>query len=104
MQTPWKFSVMGYNQTIKKARQREVVEGFSYMALQGRIDLNSPELELCCFEECRRYSMPLNRVINAFTDSGKGKSSLRPRYEGDGSFSFVWFGRLVRSIPSNAYT
>lgn len=50
--TPWKFSVTGYNKTVRKVRQREIVEGFSYMALQGRIDLNNPEVEYCCFEEC----------------------------------------------------
>jgi tRNA (guanine10-N2)-methyltransferase len=50
--TSWKFIVTGYNQSVPKARQREVVEGFSYMALEGRIDLTNPELELWCFEEC----------------------------------------------------
>lgn len=44
--------VTGYNQSVPKARQREVVEGFSYMALEGRINLTQPELELWCFEEC----------------------------------------------------
>ncbi|KIJ49558.1 hypothetical protein M422DRAFT_161287 [Sphaerobolus stellatus SS14] len=83
MQTPWKFSVTGYNQTIKKARQREVVEGFSYMALEGRIDMQNPELELCVFEECA------SREYLSFV------CVTRPRYEGDGDFIEVWFGRLI---------
>lgn len=54
-QTPWKFVVTGYNQTIPKTRQRMVVEGFSYMALEGHIDLVRPELQLCVFEECKAF-------------------------------------------------
>lgn len=54
--TTWKFSVTGYNQTIPKRRQREVVERFSYMALKGSIDLANPEQEFCCFEECASKS------------------------------------------------
>ncbi|KAF8513155.1 tRNA guanosine-2'-O-methyltransferase [Hysterangium stoloniferum] len=84
--TSWKFVVTGYNQTIPKARQRTVVEGFSYMALEGRIDLERPELHLCVFEEY----------------SSKGKSSLRPRYEGDGNFIQVWFGRLISKGTARA--
>lgn len=54
----WKFMVIGYNQSVPKARQREVVESFSYMALEGRIDLIQPELELWCFEECTQFVTP----------------------------------------------
>lgn len=91
--------VTGYNQSVRKARQREVVESFSYMALEGRVDLREPVLELWCFEECA----PLNshryvdlKVINML-DGPKDKPSLRPNYDGDGVFICVWFGRLVCS-------
>ncbi|GJJ06393.1 hypothetical protein Clacol_000584 [Clathrus columnatus] len=77
--TTWKFSVTGYNQTIPKYRQRDVVEGFSYMALKGPVDLANPEQEFCCFEEY----------------SSKGKEALRPKYDGDGNFICVYFGRLI---------
>lgn len=47
--------VTGYNRSVPKERQREVVEGFSYMGLNGRINLRDPELELWCFEECAQF-------------------------------------------------
>ncbi|KAF8495862.1 tRNA guanosine-2'-O-methyltransferase [Gautieria morchelliformis] len=78
-ETPWKFMVTGYRQSVPKTRQREVVEGFSYMALEGRIDLTQPELELWCFEEY----------------GPQDKAPLRPKYDRDGDFICVWFGRLI---------
>lgn len=50
--TSFKFVVNGYNHSISKARQREVIEDFSYMGFMGRIDLLNPEVTMGCFEEC----------------------------------------------------
>ena len=50
--TPWKFFISAYNHTIPQRRQKDVVEDFNYMDFQGRIDMNSPEVTLACFEEC----------------------------------------------------
>ena len=50
--TSFKFVVNGYNHSISKSRQREVIESFSYMGFMGRIDLSSPEITMGCFEEC----------------------------------------------------
>ena len=50
--TSFKFVVNGYNHSISKSRQREVIESFSYMGFMGRIDLSSPEVTMGCFEEC----------------------------------------------------
>jgi tRNA (guanine10-N2)-methyltransferase len=67
--TSFKFVINGYNHTVPKRRQRDVVvyivllrvyctaslmaqESFSYMAFEGKIDLQNPEIILGCFEEC----------------------------------------------------
>jgi hypothetical protein len=50
--TSFKFVVNGYNHSISKARQRQVIEDFSYMGFLGTIDLLNPEVTLGCFEEC----------------------------------------------------
>ncbi|KAH9963840.1 tRNA guanosine-2'-O-methyltransferase [Russula dissimulans] len=50
--TSFKFVVNGYNRSISKARQRQIIEDFSYMGFMGRIDLQNPELTMGCFEEC----------------------------------------------------
>lgn len=51
-ETSFKFVVNAYNHSISKARQREVIEDFSYMGFLGKIDLVSAEITLGCFEEC----------------------------------------------------
>ncbi|KAF8578016.1 tRNA guanosine-2'-O-methyltransferase [Ramaria rubella] len=84
--TSWKIMVTGYNQSVPKARQREVVNSFSYMALQGRIDLTQPNLELWCFEEY----------------GPRGKEALLSKHEGDGEFICVWFGRLIAKGTARA--
>jgi tRNA (guanine10-N2)-methyltransferase len=53
--TSFKFIVKAYNHTISQARQREVINSFSYMALLGKIDMKHPDLILGCFEECATY-------------------------------------------------
>ena len=53
-ETSFKFVVNAYNHSISKARQREVIENFSYMGFMGKIDLVNPEITLGCFEECAR--------------------------------------------------
>ena len=61
--TSFKFVVNGYNHSISKARQREVIEDFSYMEFMGRIDLLKPEVTMGCFEECE--FMPFGRYFTA---------------------------------------
>jgi tRNA (guanine10-N2)-methyltransferase len=62
--TSFKFVVNGYNHSISKARQRQVIEDFSYMGFLGTIDLLNPEVTLGCFEECGLKS-PLEGVQHA---------------------------------------
>ncbi|KAI0066133.1 RNA methylase [Artomyces pyxidatus] len=76
--TSFKFVVNGYNQSIPKARQREVIENFSYMDFLGKIDLKTPEVTMGCFEEYR------DTVGNT-----------RHKHEGDGNFREAFFGRLL---------
>ncbi|EIN11648.1 RNA methylase [Punctularia strigosozonata HHB-11173 SS5] len=80
--TSFKFSILGYNHTIPNKRQREVCEGFSYMNLQGKIDLKKPELVLGVFEE---YTDPRG-VVGANPED---------QYKRDGQFREVFFGRLI---------
>jgi tRNA (guanine10-N2)-methyltransferase len=54
--TSFKFVVNGYNHSISKARQRQVIEDFSYMGFMGKIDLQNPEFTFGCFEECEFLS------------------------------------------------
>ena len=61
--TSFKFVVNGYNHSISKARQRNVIEDFSYMGFMGRIDLLNPEVTMGCFEECE--SAPFGRSFTA---------------------------------------
>jgi tRNA (guanine10-N2)-methyltransferase len=49
--TTFKYFVSGYNSSISQSRQREIIEGFSYMALLGKIDMKNPEITFGCFEE-----------------------------------------------------
>ncbi|KAH9985810.1 tRNA guanosine-2'-O-methyltransferase [Russula compacta] len=49
--TSFKFVVNGYNRSISKGRQREIIEDFAYMGFMGRIELLSPEVTIGCFEE-----------------------------------------------------
>lgn len=48
----FKFSITSYNHTIPQARQRELMEDFGYMNLNGIIDMKKPEVTFGCFEEC----------------------------------------------------
>jgi tRNA (guanine10-N2)-methyltransferase len=57
--TSFKFVVNGYNHSISKARQRQVIEDFSYMGFMGKIDLQNPEITFGCFEECELKFPPL---------------------------------------------
>ncbi|KAI0268874.1 tRNA guanosine-2'-O-methyltransferase [Gloeopeniophorella convolvens] len=76
--TSFKFAVNGYNHSISKARQREVIESFSYMDYRGKIDLVNPEVIMGCFEEYRDVS-----------------GTTRRKNEGAGDFREVFFGRLL---------
>lgn len=50
--TSFKFFVKAYNHTIPQARQREIINSFSYMSMLGKIDMKNPGLTMGCFEEC----------------------------------------------------
>jgi tRNA (guanine10-N2)-methyltransferase len=50
--TSFKFIVDAYNHRVPKARQRDVVESFSYMGFLGKIDMTSPDIVLTVLEEC----------------------------------------------------
>ena len=83
--TSFKFTVNGYNHSISKTRQRQVIEDFAYMELMGRIDLVSPEVTMGCFEEC------------AFSRDGRGLKLIPMRPDRDVcDLREVFFGRLVR--------
>ncbi|KAH9993243.1 tRNA guanosine-2'-O-methyltransferase [Russula vinacea] len=72
--TSFKFVVNGYNHSVSKARQRQVIEDFSYMGFMGTIDLLNPEVTLGCFEEY---------------------GTARLEHEGVSDFRGVFFGRLL---------
>ncbi|CDO69224.1 hypothetical protein BN946_scf185042.g126 [Trametes cinnabarina] len=76
--TSFKFLVTAFNHTIPQWRQRDVVESFSYMDFQGKIDMKNPDITLACFEEYKH-------------------GTTRPKDEGDGDFEEVWFGRLIET-------
>ncbi|KAI0320790.1 tRNA guanosine-2'-O-methyltransferase [Amylostereum chailletii] len=76
--TSFKFCVNGYNQSIPQARQREVIEDFSYMGFLGEIDMKNPDILMGCFEE--------------YTDTS---GTTREKHDGDGNFREVFFGRLI---------
>lgn len=76
--TSFKFTVAAYNHSIPQARQKEVIESFSYMAFLGKIDLKEPTIALGCFEEYPETH-----------------GTTRTKHEGDGSFLQVYFGRLI---------
>lgn len=51
--TTFKFSVTGYANAIPQDRQRDVINSFRWMDLQGRIDMKHPEVTFVCHEECK---------------------------------------------------
>ncbi|KJA27817.1 hypothetical protein HYPSUDRAFT_34967 [Hypholoma sublateritium FD-334 SS-4] len=76
--TSFRFLVTSSQHKIPQARQKEVIESFSYMGFLGKIDMKNPEINLICFEE--------------YDDRHK---TTRVRHEGDGEFREVFFGRLL---------
>ena len=54
--TSFKFMVTAFNHTIPQWRQKDVVESFSYMDFQGKIDMKNPDITLACFEECMYHT------------------------------------------------
>ncbi|KAF8894113.1 tRNA guanosine-2'-O-methyltransferase [Infundibulicybe gibba] len=80
LNTSFRFIVTAYNHKIPQSRQHEIVESFSYMDFQGKIDMKTPEITLGCFEE--------------YTDRS---GTTRGRNEGDGEFRQVYFGRLIEN-------
>lgn len=103
--TSFKFVVNGYNHSISKARQRQVIEDFSYMGFMGTIDLLNPEVTLGCFEECElnsplegcaREFMYLIIIINVCHTDPNGHRTVRLEHKGASEFRDVFFGRLVR--------
>ncbi|KAI8993886.1 tRNA guanosine-2'-O-methyltransferase [Trametes punicea] len=83
--TSFKFLVTAFNHTIPQWRQREVVESFSYMDFQGKIDMKNPDITLACFEEYKDRH-----------------GTTRAKDEGDGEFEEVWFGRLIETGSARA--
>lgn len=49
--TSFRFIVTAYSDRIPMSRQREVVDSFSFMDMQGKIDLKNPDETFTCFEE-----------------------------------------------------
>ncbi|KAH9942477.1 tRNA guanosine-2'-O-methyltransferase [Epithele typhae] len=76
--TSFKFLITAFNHTIPQWRQTIVVESFSYMDFQGKIEMKNPEITLAVFEE--------------YPDK---HGTTREKTEGDGEFDEVWFGRLI---------
>jgi len=76
--TTFKFNVTAYNHSMPQARQRAVVEDFSYMCLRGKIDMKNPEIIFMCYEEYRDK-----------------RGTTRAKHEGDGDFVEAFFGRLI---------
>jgi hypothetical protein len=52
--TSFKFAVNGYNRSISKTRQVEIIDDFAYTGLMGKIDVINPEVTMGCFEECKQ--------------------------------------------------
>ncbi|KAH9159847.1 hypothetical protein EDB89DRAFT_2082906 [Lactarius sanguifluus] len=67
-ETFFKFVVNGYNHSISKARQRQVIEDFSYMWFMGKVDLVSTEITMAV---------------------------SRSKHEGAAGFREAFFGRLL---------
>ncbi|KAF4620526.1 hypothetical protein D9613_000293 [Agrocybe pediades] len=76
--TSFRFLVSSSHHKIPQSRQREVMESFSYMDFKGKIDMKNPEIILLCFEE---YEERHDKTL--------------AKYEGDGDFRQVFFGRLI---------
>ena len=97
--TSFRFLVTAYNHTIPQSRQRDVIESFAYMGFLGKIDMKTPDITLTCFEECVSI-LPLYwfryNVSYPLIDEDR-HGTTREKYEGDGNFRQVFFGRLVRS-------
>ena len=97
-ETSFKFVVNAYNHSISKARQREVIEDFSYMEFMGKIDLVSPEITLGCFEECtcsgtfRQFS----RRHGLFHTDMDVHGTTRQKHGDAADCHEIFFGRLVR--------
>jgi tRNA (guanine10-N2)-methyltransferase len=96
-ETSFKFVVNGYNHSISKARQREVIEGFSYMGFMGKIDLVSPEITLGCFEECACSStFRLFSLEHDLFHTDRDDGTKRQKQESAAECREIFFGRLVR--------
>ncbi|KIM45389.1 hypothetical protein M413DRAFT_65987 [Hebeloma cylindrosporum] len=76
--TSFRFLVTSSQHKIPQSRQRDVIESFAYMGFLGKIEMKNPDILLICFEE--------------YEDR---KGTTRAKYEGDGSFRQVFFGRLL---------
>ena len=63
--TSFKFLVTAFNHTIPQWRQKDVVESFSYMDFQGKIDMKNPDITLTVFEECRCDAFSLSSFLEA---------------------------------------
>lgn len=96
--TSFRFSVAAYNHSIRKSRQREVMESFGYMEFLGKIDLKSPSIVLGCYEECMAPTSSVHRTayLQMVIDGDTRGKELSNKVV-DGRFRQVYFGRLVCS-------
>lgn len=93
--TSFKFRVDGYNHSIPQKRQTAIVESFAFMDFLGKIEMKTPEITLCVFEECTYSCSALGSWAYMATDPFR-RGVTRHKHEGDGQFLEVYFGRLVR--------
>jgi hypothetical protein len=47
----FRFTISGYRCTLTPARQREILESFSWMDYKGPIAMKNPDLEVCIWED-----------------------------------------------------
>ncbi|KAF9050072.1 S-adenosyl-L-methionine-dependent methyltransferase [Panaeolus papilionaceus] len=83
--TSFRFLVTAYQHKIPQSRQHDVIESFAYMGFLGKIDMKNPEITLTCFEDYEERT-----------------GVTRVKYEGDGNFRQVFFGRLIADGSARA--
>ncbi|OCF31203.1 tRNA (guanine10-N2)-methyltransferase [Kwoniella heveanensis CBS 569] len=75
----FKFTLESTNHRVPESRAVEVIETFEFTGLKGKIRLKDPEVEFVIFED---YDWEVASTVDA-------------RYERDGKFKYVFFGRRI---------
>ncbi|KAK3066542.1 hypothetical protein LTS18_001653, partial [Coniosporium uncinatum] len=80
----FRFYVDCYQAKRSSSAQRELIEAFSFMGLEGPIIMNDPELEFCIFEDYEfraavPYQLYLGRFIAQSNREIVGKYNLKKR-------------------------